>query len=150
MNKPIRIQRKRTTGFNLQAQSPDGRPVVSVCRPGKWGNPIRPKEGGVAGAVSAYRAWLKGEYRPDELAWVFRPSLEQIAAELRGKHLACFCPLDSPCHADVLLELANQPDPWPAPNLPPYEGGPLHAPTGQPPMFGVFSKPEEGGADASH
>lgn len=34
-----------------------------------------------------------------------RPGLE----ELRGKDLACFCPLDRPCHADVLLELANLP-----------------------------------------
>jgi len=30
-----------------------------------------------------------------------------IRAELRGKDLACFCPLDQPCHADVLLEIAN-------------------------------------------
>jgi hypothetical protein len=30
-------------------------------------------------------------------------------AELRGKNLACWCPLDKPCHADVLLELANTP-----------------------------------------
>lgn len=29
---------------------------------------------------------------------------------LRGKNLACWCPLDQPCHADVLLELANVPD----------------------------------------
>lgn len=28
-------------------------------------------------------------------------------AELRGKDLACFCPLDKPCHADVLIEIAN-------------------------------------------
>lgn len=28
--------------------------------------------------------------------------------ELRGKNLACWCPLDQPCHADVLLELANR------------------------------------------
>lgn len=28
-------------------------------------------------------------------------------SELRGKNLACWCPLDQPCHADVLLELAN-------------------------------------------
>jgi hypothetical protein len=28
--------------------------------------------------------------------------------KLRGKNLACWCPLDQPCHADVLLELANQ------------------------------------------
>ncbi len=27
--------------------------------------------------------------------------------QLRGKDLACWCPLDQPCHADVLLELAN-------------------------------------------
>lgn len=26
---------------------------------------------------------------------------------LRGKDLACWCPLDQPCHADVLLEIAN-------------------------------------------
>ena len=32
-------------------------------------------------------------------------------AELRGRDLACWCPLDQPCHADVLLELANAPDP---------------------------------------
>lgn len=28
---------------------------------------------------------------------------------LRGKDLACWCPLDEPCHADVLLALANAP-----------------------------------------
>lgn len=31
-----------------------------------------------------------------------------VAIELRGKNLACWCPLDQPCHADVLLELANE------------------------------------------
>lgn len=35
------------------------------------------------------------------------PSRADIVAELRGKNLACWCPLDHPCHADVLLELAN-------------------------------------------
>lgn len=28
-------------------------------------------------------------------------------SELRGRDLACWCPLDLPCHADVLLEVAN-------------------------------------------
>jgi len=28
-------------------------------------------------------------------------------APLRGHDLACWCPLDQPCHADILLELAN-------------------------------------------
>ena len=35
------------------------------------------------------------------------PTHAEIRAELRGKDLACWCPLDSPCHADVLLEIAN-------------------------------------------
>lgn len=35
------------------------------------------------------------------------PSVDMIRKELRGKNLACFCALDQPCHADVLLEIAN-------------------------------------------
>jgi hypothetical protein len=38
----------------------------------------------------------------------FEPDAEDIRAELRGKDLACWCPLDQPCHADVLLEIANR------------------------------------------
>lgn len=51
----------------------------------------------VAEAVDAYRAlaWPESHHR----AWV--------AENLRGKNLACWCALDAPCHADVLLELAN-------------------------------------------
>jgi len=37
-----------------------------------------------------------------------RLAIADELAELRGKNLACWCPLDQPCHADVLLELANQ------------------------------------------
>lgn len=37
------------------------------------------------------------------------PTLTEVVGELRGKNLACFCKLDEPCHADVLLELANPP-----------------------------------------
>lgn len=35
---------------------------------------------------------------------------EYYLGELRGHDLACWCPLDAPCHADVLLELANAPE----------------------------------------
>lgn len=38
------------------------------------------------------------------------PSIKTIRAELSGKNLACFCKLNEPCHADVLLELANAPE----------------------------------------
>jgi Domain of unknown function (DUF4326) len=46
---------------------------------------------------------------PDSLHWAWPEWLRKHALPaLRGKNLACFCPLDQPCHADVLLELANQ------------------------------------------
>ncbi|EPX82062.1 hypothetical protein Salmuc_02429 [Salipiger mucosus DSM 16094] len=41
------------------------------------------------------------------------PPIEEIFAMqtvLRGRDLACWCPLDRPCHADILLELANKGD----------------------------------------
>ncbi|UOR07196.1 DUF4326 domain-containing protein [Hymenobacter aerilatus] len=121
MNKPIRIQRKRTKGFNLQAQSPDGRPVVSVCRPGKWGNPFKIGKWASMGGKTGACWYLVGDKAADTGEWwlvnsphtavdiygwwleLSKPDL----ADLRGKHLACFCALDAPCHADVLLELAN-------------------------------------------
>jgi Domain of unknown function (DUF4326) len=33
--------------------------------------------------------------------------LATLRQDLGGRDLACWCPLDQPCHADVLLELAN-------------------------------------------
>lgn len=102
--KPVRIQRKRIKGFNLKAASPNGLPVVSVTRPGKWGNPF----GGPAiDAIEDYRLWILGHLLSSNAGP--RPSIRK----LRGKNLACWCPLTRngnyyPCHADVLLELANK------------------------------------------
>jgi len=36
------------------------------------------------------------------------PSIDEIRADLGGKNLACFCKAGEPCHADVLLEIANR------------------------------------------
>lgn len=36
---------------------------------------------------------------------------KEIQAELRGKDLACWCRLDQPCHASILLEIANRETP---------------------------------------
>lgn len=58
---------------------------------------------------------LGGERGP--IGWNY-PPLAGIRAELAGKNLACWCPLNQPCHADVLLKIANAP-PEPAP-LPTY------------------------------
>lgn len=38
---------------------------------------------------------------------VGRHYAERFAEALRGRDLMCTCPLDAPCHADVLLRLAN-------------------------------------------
>jgi hypothetical protein len=36
------------------------------------------------------------------------PSKDEIVGALRGKNLACFCDLNSLCHADILLRMANK------------------------------------------
>lgn len=77
-----------------------------------------------AGAVEAYRQWLvttgtRLEFQRDPRlggipvrVTVFidqrRPSIDEIQLELRGLDLCCWCRLDQPCHADVLLEIANR------------------------------------------
>ncbi len=96
---PERIQRKRTKGWRMPENA------VYVGRPTKWGNPFAVGDFGIpdrAAAVERFREWLDGR-----VVGPTPPTARQIA-ELRGKYLACWCPLDgAPCHADVLLELAN-------------------------------------------
>lgn len=114
MTGPQRIQRKRTQGW----RAPD---ALYVGRGSKWGNPYKVGEPmeivGPSGriqriesldpqeAVALYRLfWLTNWNvadldvpRPEPMAW----------QALRGRDLMCWCALDMPCHADVLLELAN-------------------------------------------
>lgn len=49
-------------------------------------------------------------YRADLLAGEMSFSVDDVRHELAGADLACWCRLDQPCHADVLLELANTSD----------------------------------------
>lgn len=92
---PERIQRNRTKGWRMPEDA------VYVGRPTKWGNPWTPDMCGSAKeAVRGYALLLKHDPYGDGLA-------ESARAELAGKDLACWCPLDQPCHADVLLEIAN-------------------------------------------
>ncbi len=99
---PKRIQRKRTKGW--------AKPFLSVCvtRPSYFGNPAvigKSFEGEIVEdarhAVTIFEDGIK-----DGLEGF--PTSERIKAELRGKDLACWCPLDQPCHADVLLRIANR------------------------------------------
>lgn len=116
---PERIQLRRTKGW----RKPEG--AIVVARPSRWGNPFQigmiadrvamtnPRgetkvlELRVETAVQAvefYRRWLGGT---PFLTERHPPTIAQIRAELAWRDLACWCPLDQPCHADVLLELAN-------------------------------------------
>ena len=62
--------------------------------------------------VECFRTWMKNGGNSEFWSGPtsderYRKITDRIA-ELRGKDLACFCPLDKPCHADVLLEIANK------------------------------------------
>jgi hypothetical protein len=126
---PQRIQRKRTKGWWM----PEG--AVYVGRGSRWGNPFHVHKGhtlvgpewlevrsnwGRVTARAATCAYISSSevIGPRRLVSNFgslmyirgRDEAEQLEAwlsPLRGKDLACWCPLDQPCHADVLLELAN-------------------------------------------
>lgn len=90
---PVRIQRRRVRGWRMPAEA------VYVGRPTKFGNPFPAVATAAsrAAAVARYRQWLAS--RPDLLA--------AARIELAGRDLACWCPLDRACHADVLLTVAN-------------------------------------------
>lgn len=130
MMKPQRIQRRRTKGWRMPENT------VSVCRPGKWGNPFKMvglkcgcwevvDENDVTYLLDM-RHHPEGKHEPvttqryaaREATDLFRSlftghrvfqerEVEDLL-DLQGKNLACFCPPDQPCHGDVLLELANQ------------------------------------------
>ena len=89
LSSPRRIQLRRTAGW----RKPPGAVVVS--RPSRWGNPfpVGPDRS-AAEAVARYRRWIE-------------PQVDEVRAALAGRDLCCWCPLGAPCHADVLLELAN-------------------------------------------
>lgn len=124
---PERIQRRRTRGWRM----PDG--AVYVGRPTVWGNPWRPADVAPEWNLTAEQRaeWAVERYRrelehwgllSDYSAYVsdarwsaisddFRDrgfsNMREATVVLAGVDLACWCPLSMPCHADVLLELAN-------------------------------------------
>lgn len=74
--------------------------AVYVGRGSPWGNPYRvgvmPMNGDNGQTLA-------------EVLWAYENLflMDKNISALRGKDLACWCPLDKPCHADVLLRLAN-------------------------------------------
>lgn len=59
-------------------------------------------------AVEWFELWINGD---DSRTDVVLPAdfKALVREKLRGKNLACWCPLDQPCHADLLLRIANEP-----------------------------------------
>jgi hypothetical protein len=114
-NAPKRIQRKRSRGWRM----PEG--AVYVGRPGPFGNPFKVEAYWAAGysgslevasqhCVDAYRAWILGQ---DHWAHSIPLKPPPSVTQLRGKDLACWCPLGRACHADALLEICNAPQSQP-------------------------------------
>ena len=99
---PKRVQLSRAKGWHMPPNT------VKVDRSTRWGNPCY--EGmflgyTVADAVRDFERYVTRDpcVRSFENRWGPPPEL----APLRGKNLACWCKLGQPCHADVLLRLAN-------------------------------------------
>jgi hypothetical protein len=111
IDKPVRVQLSRRKGWRMPPNT------VNVARPTKWGNQWKVGEDGdAAHCVAEYRRlvtgvpcieWPKSDGAA-ERAVRFTPSDVDALRELRGKNLACWCPLDRQCHADVLLKIANK------------------------------------------
>jgi hypothetical protein len=123
-NKPRRIQRKRTRGWRVPANT------VYVGRPTRWGNPAQIVDVSRALTWAGERAW---RVRSDVGAWISedlatKAEAQAVAVEwyydaivvptlryepgwlepLRGMNLACWCPVGAPCHADVLLFILSE------------------------------------------
>jgi len=136
---PVRIQRKRTKGWRM----PDN--TVVVDRSTGFGNPFPVEKGTSTTMGKTSDIWAVGTFEGPAMwfketkseaaslsvqafrAWITQPAqanlLDRARLHLRGKNLACWCPLCErhkdgkpfdevcadcpPCHGDVLGELAN-------------------------------------------
>ena len=112
----LRVQRRRVKG---QTGLPDG--AVYVGRPSKWGNPFTPASAIEVGyardedearsfCVQCFAEWLTlwhQQWYVGEKSDRQRSAILDSIGVLYGKPLACWCPLNRPCHADVLAALAN-------------------------------------------
>ena len=104
---PQRVQLKRSAGWKMPVNT------LKVDRTTRWGNPFTIAEcGSAAVAVAQHGRWMRGEIAaPGGLE---PPTREVLRAALGGRNLACWCASNGPCHADLLLALANPRDSAPS------------------------------------
>jgi hypothetical protein len=108
---PSRIQRSRAKGWRM----PPG--AIYVGRPTRFGNPFPVDIYGRDRAVDLFRRWMLGPMSMEELSTLShypegsmvmeRRVMRAAIPVLRGHDLSCWCALGAPCHADLLLEIAN-------------------------------------------
>jgi hypothetical protein len=122
--KPRRIRLRREKGWRLADATNNLNGVVKVDRSTAWGNPFVVHQHSLRCGAGLIDCPLVGEVTAvDSASEAVRrlrhvllfptmsdpqyPSLDAIRYGLAGKDLACWCPDGEPCHADVLLALAN-------------------------------------------
>lgn len=95
-------RRVKVEGDLFHARIPDGAVYVGRRTPhlrqSRYANPYPVKGLGLAQSLDLYRAHLG---RHPEL-------VESARRDLAGCDLACWCPLDQPCHADILLDILRE------------------------------------------
>lgn len=107
-----------TKRHQLKRDTPLPRDVVRVDRATMWGNPFRADKpepaalaAGAETAAQAFRLWLEGHPDLVQIEVERRAAILARMGLLHGKDLACWCPADAPCHADVLLDKARSAEP---------------------------------------
>jgi hypothetical protein len=73
----------------------DGKISIFYYPGSKWANPYKVDEYGLEECLELYREHIH------------RTGLVTHISELTGRNLGCFCSENSPCHAKILAELAN-------------------------------------------
>lgn len=127
---PVRVKRERKGGWKMPPNT------VYVGRGSKWGNPFKiievannewhvvakendtwhvllktdNQDEALNFSLKSYQYWLMPyTHKEGDIEKFYQSTAvyESIVLELKGKNLACWCPLDKKCHADILLRLAN-------------------------------------------
>jgi hypothetical protein len=103
---PVRLERTAVAGAPRQYEH-----AVFVGHRSKWANPFEKRDvDALLAEPDVEAAYQRGGWR-EAAKLLYRDHLREAGLdprELRGKDLICTCKLIEPCHADVLLELANQ------------------------------------------
>jgi hypothetical protein len=95
---PKRVRLQRTKGWRKPTD------VTVVARPTRWGNPYRI-------GIDGDRLQCVEKFQEALTEGRLEYTVRDVRRELAGRDLACWCPEGGPCHADILIDVANSPEP---------------------------------------